>query len=34
MPTGVTVKNAILVLYADDTNLIITDPTPIEAEGV
>ena len=34
LPTVVTAKNAKLVLYADDTNLIITDPSPIEAEGV
>jgi len=30
LPTVVTAKNAKLVLYADDTNLIIIDPSPIE----
>ena len=30
MPTVITAKNAKLMLYANDTNLIITDPSPIE----
>jgi len=30
LPTVVRAKNAKLVLHADDTSLIITDPSPIE----